>query len=113
MASPCHGTRPHAGLRDSEKKKNLKQLKKDHHTFMRPKDFEIEDSDAKSHFVRVNWLNPLSGGAYIYARAVAKDAGISIGVNFRDQQQAQARAICKFDNMEKGAFNLWMQEPHI
>ena len=44
---------------------------------------------------------------------MAKEAGNSIGVNFGDKQQAQARAIRKFGPWEKGDFNLWKQEPHI
>ena len=44
---------------------------------------------------------------------MVKKAGDSIGVNFGDKQQAQARAIRKFSLQEKGDFNLWTQGPHI
>ena len=60
----------------------------------------IVDSDNKSYFICVKWLNLQSGRAYIRARAVDKEVGNSIVVNFRDKQQAQARTIRKFGPRE-------------
>ena len=75
---------------------HLKELEKRHLTFMGPRLSEIVDSNNKSHFICVKWLNSQSGRAYIRARDVATKAGDSIGVNFADKQKPQARAIGKF-----------------
>ena len=91
---------------------HLKELKTHHCTFIGPRQSEIVDSDNESHFIYVRWLNSQSRRAYIRAPAVAKKAGDSIGVNFRDEKQAQAKAICKFGPRQKWDFNLWTQEPH-
>ena len=81
---------------------HLKELQKRHRIFMGPRESEIVDSNNESHFIWVKWLNPQSGRAYIRARAMANEAGNSIGVNFGDKQQAQARAIRKFGPGKRG-----------
>ena len=92
---------------------HLKELNERHRTFMGLRQTKIMNSDNESYFIWVKWFNPQSRRVYILACAVAKEAEISIGVNFRDKPQAQAKVFRIFSCGEKGDFNLWKQEPHI